>query len=109
MKFKKLIPYDILIRPTPNQGFIVEVGCVKVVYTNKRKMFDDLVDYIDEPEKIEKQYNDEIAKLGRIHISTYGAIRGAMVAVRPASQAQTEKELNENPQIVVHPHKEPLL
>lgn len=68
MKFKRSIPYDILIEPTPNDGFIVKVGCVVAAYSNPTALLRDLGQYLENPEQVEKQYNLDIAKLGRVHI-----------------------------------------
>ena len=68
MKFKKSIPYDILIRPTPNQGFIVEVGCVTTVYVGWTNLLRDLTEYFENPEAIEKQYKHDIDSLGGVHL-----------------------------------------
>jgi len=77
MKFKRSIPYDILIRPTPNEGFSVKVGCVKVVYSGITKLIQDLKEYLENPEEVEKQYNDDIVKLDRIHFGSPPDIRVA--------------------------------
>ena len=75
MKFKKAIPYDIKIQATPNDGFIVEVGCIKVAYSDWPELIRDLSEYFENPKEVEKQYNDDIAKLPRGHIGPYaGAI-----------------------------------
>ena len=68
MKFKKAIPYDILIKATPNQGFVVEVGCVKMVYVGWTNLLRDLTEYFENPEMIEKQYNKDIQSLSRVRV-----------------------------------------
>jgi len=72
MKFKKSIPYEITITPTPNEGFILKVGCVTVVYAGWTNLIQDLTEYFAEPEKVEKQYNEDIQSLSRVQIGTYG-------------------------------------
>ena len=74
MKFKKEIPYDILIKPTPNQGFIVEVGCVKVVYAGWTNLIQALTEYLSDPEGVEKQYKHDIDSLSRVQIGPYGPV-----------------------------------
>lgn len=76
MEFKKSIPYPILISPTPNNGFIVSVGCVKAAYSNSRKMVLDLEEYLDDPEKVEKQYNADLKNLDRVAVGNIPNIRG---------------------------------
>ena len=61
MKFKKAIPYDIKIQATPNNGLIVIVGCAKFAYAGHDQLFRDLAAYFENPEDVEKQYNDDIA------------------------------------------------
>lgn len=84
MNFKKAIPYDIAIRPTPNGGFLVEVGCVKLAYSSAREMVLDLEEYLDDPEKVEIRYNMDIKALGRVHIRTIPDI-----IVRPYNENRT--------------------
>lgn len=103
MKFKKAIRYDILIRPTPNEGFIVEVGCVKVVYAGWASLIQDLSEYLAEPEKFEKQYNNDIQSLSKVQIGTYGPsvpsimaqaiTREADLKNYPGQAVVTDKEL----------------
>lgn len=93
MKFKKHMLYDILIRPTPNGGFIVEVGCAKMVYSNHGSLLQDLSLYLKDPEAMEKQYNQDISKLDRVHIgpivpSIYGNV------IRKQKSEQQYQEVN---------------
>ena len=74
MKFSRSIPYDILIRATPNHGFIVEVGCAKFVYTGYTQLIRDLTEYFENPEAVEMRYNMDIQKPSSIHIGTYGSL-----------------------------------
>jgi len=120
MKFEKAIPYDILIRATPNGGFEVEVGCVNVVYMSWTNLIRDLSEYFENPKEVEKQYNEYIVCLGSINIGRvpdiqvrpYGTGKTAseisMLASNMAEkQKEFERELNVNPKIVIHHHKEP--
>jgi hypothetical protein len=56
MKLKKRIERDITIKASENDGFIVEVGCVKLSYSDHHEMCRDLADYLSNPEKYEKAY-----------------------------------------------------
>lgn len=89
MKFKKSIPYQILIDPTPNNGFIVTCGCVKVAYSNFSSLLADLASYFANPEEIEKQYNVDIAALGRVHIG-----RMPDIQVTPYGAGKTASEIS---------------
>ena len=91
MKFNRLIPYDISIRATPNHGFIVDVGCVKLVYTGYTQLIRDLSEYLENPEGVEKQYNMDIRSASTIHIGTYGTL-----------QREQLKGINVSPGAVIH-------
>ena len=58
IEFKKAIPYDITIQPSSNNGYIVKVGCSISVFTNKADLIETLAEYINNPHKIEKVYNN---------------------------------------------------
>jgi len=58
IEFGNPLPYDIRICGSSNQGFIVTVGCATCVYTNKTDLLEAIGDYLDDPEKVEKAYND---------------------------------------------------
>jgi hypothetical protein len=58
MEFKKAIKYDITIKASLNGGYFVEVGCCKLAYTDPKQLTKDLLDYLQEPEKVEKAYNE---------------------------------------------------
>lgn len=75
MKFKRSIPYKILIDPTPNGGFIVTIGCVKFAYAGHNQLFRDLAAYLENPEDFEKQYHHDISALDRVHIGNVPDIR----------------------------------
>lgn len=45
----------ITIRPALN-GWIVDVGCQVIVFTDKEVMLKELSDYIDDPQGVEKRY-----------------------------------------------------
>ena len=46
---------DITIKPALN-GFVVRLGCQRVVYNDRDTMFRALKDYLDEPETVEEMY-----------------------------------------------------
>ena len=77
MKFKRLIPYRILIDPTPNSGFIVTVDCAKFAYSGYTQLIKDLTAYFENPEDFEKQYHHDISSMGRVHIGCVPDIRTA--------------------------------
>lgn len=58
MKFEKALPYDINISSSSNMGYIVKVGCSVNVFTNKNDLLVALQEYIDNPKKVEKEYNE---------------------------------------------------
>ncbi len=57
MEFGNALPYDINIRGSHNKGFILKAGCCTLVFTDKKTMLNAIADYINEPEKMEKEYN----------------------------------------------------
>ena len=56
IKFEKAMPYSITIDPSENNGFIMRIGCVQLVYTKTIELLDDLRSYILNPVLLEKQY-----------------------------------------------------
>ena len=57
IEFGNPLPYDIRIGGSSNQGFIVVVGCATCIYTDKQTMLDAISEYIDDPKKVEQEYN----------------------------------------------------
>jgi len=57
MEFKNALPHDINISGSSNNGFIVKAGCCTAVFTDKKAMLNAIEDYINDPEKVEKEYN----------------------------------------------------
>ena len=110
MKFQKLIPHDITISPTPNGGFICTVGCVKVAYAGISRLIQDLTQYLENPEQIEKQYEHDIGKLDRIHLGPNSPIPvvpslfGAYHRTKPSGQPCQEETPSKGP--VVGPDTE---
>jgi len=68
MELGYAIPYDIHIRRSANKGFIVTIGCGDFVARSKAELLNELVNYIEYPEKWEREYNkncsgsDEVAQ-----------------------------------------------
>ena len=59
MKLRKRIKHDITIKPSANNGFIVEMGRVKLAYSDHHQMCWELAEYLSNPEKFEKMYPSE--------------------------------------------------
>lgn len=74
MEFKQLIPYAIQITPTQNSGIFVRVGCAELVYGGTQKEINrfirDLKEYLTEPHKVEKEYNEMHADRNRLRPCT---------------------------------------
>ena len=49
---------DVRITPDPTGGFIVQVGCAYIGYTNIKALCSDLEEYLNDPEGVRKQYNN---------------------------------------------------
>ena len=58
MKLRKRIERNVVIKPSANNGFIVEVGCVKLAYSDHHQMCRDLADYLSDPKKFEKMHSE---------------------------------------------------
>ena len=54
----KAMNYNIKIEPSANKGFIVSIGCCRVVYENKARLLSDLSNFLDDPAQHEKYYNE---------------------------------------------------
>ena len=81
MEFKKAIPYDIVISASPNNGFLVKVGCVTLPYTDPEILGKDLAEYLKDPKAVEKQYNETVAPDPTMHYRP-GAVLTASEAMR---------------------------
>ena len=62
MEFKKLSNYDINITHTANGGAILRIGCAEFGFSDHLDMLNALKDYYDNPEEMEKQYNETVQK-----------------------------------------------
>lgn len=58
MEFKKAIPYQISITASANNCYMVECGCVKLAFTEPKALTNALLEYLKDPEKAEKEYNE---------------------------------------------------
>jgi len=96
MKFKKQVPYEILITPTVNDGFLVKCGCVVAVYANHNDLIRDLREYLENPVEVQKQYNHDIAALSTVHVGTGPMLWGtrANMAMEAAQEPVRDKCMN---------------
>lgn len=46
---------EIIIKPVLN-GYVCDVGCQRVVFTDKQTMLNQLSEYYDKPEEVEQRY-----------------------------------------------------
>jgi hypothetical protein len=58
VKFGRIIPYDINISASSNNGFIVQCGCSTNTFSDKESMLNAIREYISNPEEMEKRYNE---------------------------------------------------
>ena len=58
MKLGKTINHKITIEPTQNHSFYVRVGCGRFAFQNGVDLLGALGEYLDNPEKWEKEYNE---------------------------------------------------
>ena len=93
MIFKKKIPYNILIRPTPNDGFIVEVGCAKFAYAGNEQLIRDLTAYFENPEAVEKQYDDFLKNTIKNNIEPYAQASGISMRQRVDAMAHRHRDI----------------
>ena len=56
--FGKVTKYDINISPTNNKGFIVRVGCCNAVFNKVDDMLNAIKEFLENPEEVEKAYNE---------------------------------------------------
>ena len=64
MNFGKVFEHEIVIQPSSNNGFVVRVGCGLFVYNSLRSMLKDLREYLSDPQKFEKEYNESLNLTG---------------------------------------------
>ena len=58
MKFGKIINCNIVIEPTVNMGFRVQVGCANLAFEDTRSLLKALEEYLGNPKIFEKAYSD---------------------------------------------------
>jgi len=58
IEFGNALPHDIHIIGSANKGFIVKVGCSTSVFSDKEDMIHAIRKYINDPDKMEKLYNE---------------------------------------------------
>ena len=63
IEFGNVLPHDIHISGSANKGFIVKTGCCTTVFTDKNSMLAAIEDYINDPDKMEKLYNESCTSL----------------------------------------------
>ena len=88
IEFKKAIPYDIKIRASHNNGFIVKVGCSETVFADKQSLISAIEAYLNDPEGMEKVYNT-------IPMS-HGEVR-AVGEIPPPERRRTTASLSDEP------------
>lgn len=64
MKFKHIIPHSIEIAASDNGGILVRVGCTNFTYSANeiKTLAADLVEYLENPSKLEKQREEDLYK-----------------------------------------------
>ena len=84
--FENPLPYDIRIVGSANKGFILTAGCCTCVFSDKKELLNGIEDYINDPEKMEKAYN-ESTKHARPQVveSGVGMAQGNTLAVPMSS------------------------
>ena len=63
IEFGNALPHDIHITGSANKGFIVKAGCSVCTFSDKKEMLEAIEHYIDDPDKMEKLYNDSTKHL----------------------------------------------
>jgi len=57
------MPQELIITPVLN-GFIVRAGCQTLVYDSADKIKMDFAEWVNDPQKIEQRYMDQMTKKG---------------------------------------------
>lgn len=58
--FGKVSRYNIVIKSSDNNGFIVEVGCCTTVFNDIPTMLDAIESYLTKPEETLKEYYEKV-------------------------------------------------
>ena len=56
MALGRAIPHNIKIEASDNQGFTMIIGCGRFVYSLRENLMVGLERYLEDPEKLEKEY-----------------------------------------------------
>jgi len=93
MEFKTVIPREIIIKPTHNNGFIVQTGCCTLCFANKETLVGGLAEYLADPEVHEERYEKMQREQGT------GAVQGtgAEPAPGPTGGLRQPNEGTEGP------------
>ncbi len=83
---------DIYIRPVLN-GFLIKVGCQYVVFDDRDKMVDNLMRYLLDPERVEKEWT-----VGAMHAKHLLGAPAGIAAVAPPHE-MAGAEINTNAEI----------
>ena len=57
MDIGQVIKYNVVIQPTSNYGFVVDVGCGKFAFESKKSLIEAFSDFLDHPQDAENEYN----------------------------------------------------
>jgi len=57
VEFNRRIPYNVVINPSINNGFVVRVGCAELHYQSVEAMLGDIKDYLVDPDRTIRAYN----------------------------------------------------
>jgi hypothetical protein len=87
IKLGKAIPYDIKIQASANMGIIMTIGCSTTVYSDPIDALEVIKAYIEDPEGMEKKYNEAM----NIKEHIYGGITGQ--ALERLSAAKLRRDL----------------
>ena len=79
INFSKKMQSSIYITSSHNDGFIIECGCAKLVYTDVDELIKDLNDYLKNPEEVETAYNIALNKIGNRPATRIDADAGANI------------------------------
>jgi len=102
MEFGKALPYDIRITGSANHGYKVKVGCCECVFSNKEDLKAAFAEYIDDPENMERRYNESnqntepeaVAETPQLddrgYISGNRVLRGPRISTRETDQCNDE-------------------
>ncbi len=83
MEFGNSLPHDINISGSNNKGFIVRAGCCTSVFTDEKKMLEAIAEYIKDPAKAQKEYNE--SNSGPMNTNAMIDTSGSGLAIRTDS------------------------